>query len=153
MLAIRLQRRGRKGHAQYRVVVQDKDLTPTSGRVVCNLGPFNPHTKEANIDKEKAKFYLDNGAQPSNRVAILLKKEGVKLPDWVNIDLTPSKSLKNPEKLRKNQPEEEEAPVEEAPADDTEKTEEAEEKPAEEAEAKEEAPAEDSKEEAEEKSE
>lgn len=45
MLAIRMQRVGRKGHPEYRVVVQDARLTPSSGRVVARVGHYNPHTK------------------------------------------------------------------------------------------------------------
>lgn len=107
MLAIRMQRTGRKGHAQFRVVVQDSRLTPTSGRVVAGLGSYDPHTKEAKLDLEKAEFYLKNGAQPSSRVAALLKSQGVKLPDWVVVAEGKQKSVKNADKLRKNQPAEE----------------------------------------------
>ncbi len=119
MLAIRMQRTGRKGHAQFRVIVQDSHRSPSTGKVIEYLGSYNPHTKEASLKKENIEKYMSNGAQPSNRVAILLKKEGVKLPKWVKIDTSGSKSLKNPEKLRKNQPDEpkEEKPAEEAPAE------------------------------------
>ncbi len=132
MLVIRLQRTGRKGHAQFRVVVQDSRRTPTSGKVVALLGTYNPHTKELNIDKERAQHYLDHGAQPSDRVAVLLKKDGVKLPKWVKLPAKQEGKLRNPEKLRRNQPKEEkveepkdevveeapaEAPAEEAPAE------------------------------------
>lgn len=107
MLAIRMQRTGRKGHAQYRLVVQDSRLTPTSGKIVFKLGSYNPHNKEVILNKEKAQFYLDHGAQPSPRISLILKKEGVKLPSWVK-DVTKKEStIKNPEKLRKNQPAEE----------------------------------------------
>jgi len=116
MLAIRMQRTGRKGHAQFRVVVQDSRVTPTSGRVVAGLGSYNPHTKEANLDTEKAAFYLSNGAQPSPRVALLLKGQGVKLPEWVELaDTKKQKTVKNADKLRKNQPAPE-VVAEEAPA-------------------------------------
>lgn len=119
MLVIRMQRTGRKGHAQFRVVVQDSRRTPSSGRVVALLGHYNPHTKEAVIDKEKASFYLEHGAQPSDRAARLLKSEGVKLPGWVKLEAKKQRAIKNVEKLRKNQPKEEpvaeEAP--EAPAE------------------------------------
>jgi small subunit ribosomal protein S16 len=104
MLAIRMQRTGRKGHAQYRVVVQDSRRTPSSGKVVYSLGSYNPHTKETIIDKEKAEFYLKNGAQPSERVTSVLQKEGVKLPEWVNAVKQKESTTRNPEKLRKNQP-------------------------------------------------
>lgn len=125
MLAIRLQRTGRKGHAQYRVVVQDSRLTPTSGRVVYRLGNYDPHAKVLNIDKAKADFYLEHGAQPSDRITRLFQKEGVKLPDWVKISEPVERKLRNPEKLRKNRPDEPapaepvaEASAEEAPADE-----------------------------------
>jgi len=120
MLAIRLQRTGRKGHAQYRVIVQDSRLTPTSGRVVYRLGNYDPHAKVLNIDKEKADFYLKNGAQPSDRIARLLKKEGVKLPDWVSISAPVERKLRNPEKLRKNRPADAPEPKPEAKADEVE---------------------------------
>ncbi len=119
MLVIRMQRTGRKGHAQFRVVVQDSRRTPTSGRIVAALGHFNPHTKEAAIDKEKASFYLGHGAQPSDRAARLLKAEGVKLPGWVKLESNKKRDIKNVEKLRKNQPKEE-TPAEEPAAEVTE---------------------------------
>lgn len=104
MLAIRMQRVGRKGYAQFRVIVQDSHRSPSAGKVVAFLGSYNPHTKEAKLDKEEIQKFLDNGAQPSNRVAILLKKEGLKLPEWVVIDESGKRKIKNAEKLRKNQP-------------------------------------------------
>ena len=117
-----MQRTGRKGHAMFRVVVQDTRNTPTSGKVVAQLGHYDPHTKAVSVDKEKASFYLSNGAQPSDRAARLLKNEGVELPSWVKAATEKTKAIRNPEKLRKNQPKEdvpaekvEEAP--EAPAE------------------------------------
>jgi small subunit ribosomal protein S16 len=107
MLVIRMQRTGRKGHAQFRVVVQDSRRTPTSGKLVASLGSYNPHTKTTTVDKEKAKFYLEHGAQPTERVARLLKTEGVKLPNWVKAAGKKEGALRNPDKLRKNRPAEE----------------------------------------------
>lgn len=121
MLTIRMQRTGRKGHAMFRVVVQDSRVTPTSGKIVALLGSYDPHAKTAVLDKEKAATFLKNGAQPSDRAAMLLKSEGVKLPSWVAVDTKKTGKLKNPEKLRKNRPAEpkaEEAPAEEAPAEE-----------------------------------
>jgi small subunit ribosomal protein S16 len=115
MLAIRLQRTGRTGHAQFRLVVQDARFSPTSGKVVAQLGSYNPHNKTVVIDKEKAAYYLEHGAQPSDRAISILKKEGVKLPKWVADPLKKEGKLKNPEKLRKNRPAGAEAP---APKDD-----------------------------------
>lgn len=113
MLSIRMQRTGRKGHAMFRVVVQESRLTPTSGKVVATLGSYDPHAKTARLDTEKASFYLKNGAQPSDRAAALLQKEGVKLPSWVKLEAKKSGKIRNPEKLRRNNPVEE-TPVEES---------------------------------------
>lgn len=114
MLAIRLQRLGRKGYPVYRLAVQEAQRHPSSGRVVAYVGSYNPHTKQANIQVETAQKYLDNGAQPTPRVVKLLSDAGVKLPKWVKqADTTKQKSIRNAEKLRKNQPKEE-APAEEA---------------------------------------
>ena len=116
MLAIRLQRIGRKGYPVYRVAVQESQRHPSSGRVVAYVGSYNPHTKQSSIQTEDAQKYLDNGAQPSPRVVKLLKDAGVKLPDWVKTsDVSKQKSIKNSDKLRKNQPKEE--AVEEVPAE------------------------------------
>lgn len=113
MLAIRLQRIGRKGYPVYRLAVQEAQRHPSSGRVVTYVGSYNPHTKEVKIQVEDAQKYLDNGAQPTPRVVKLLKEAGVKLPSWVKEPATDKqKAIRNAEKLRKNQPKEE--PVEEA---------------------------------------
>lgn len=107
MLAIRMQRTGRKGYASFRVIVQDSRFAPTSGRVVAKLGHHNPHTKETVINKEMAEKYLSSGAQPSPRVVRLFELEKIKMPEWVEKPATDKKrSAKNPEKLRKNQPDE-----------------------------------------------
>ena len=108
MLAIRLQRIGRKGYPVYRLAVQESQRHPSSGRVVAYVGSYNPHTKEVNIQAETAQKYLDNGAQPTPRVAKILAGAGVKLPSWVKTAAADKqKTIKNVEKLRKNQPKEE----------------------------------------------
>lgn len=120
MLAIRMQRTGRKGHAMFRVVVQDSRLTPTSGKVVAQLGSYDPHAKAISFDKEKAAFYLEHGAQPSDRVARLFKSEGLKLPEWVKLPADKKRSVRNSDKRRSTRPPEEakeeapEAPTPEA---------------------------------------
>ena len=134
MLAIRMQRNGRAHLPMYRIVVQEAQRHPLSGRVVAEVGNYNPATKKVVLDTEKVEFYLKNGAKPSSRVAFVFKKNGVKLPDWYKEAPAKSAKGKHQDKLRKNQPKEE--PVEEAPAEAP-----AEEAPVEEAPA-EEAPAE-----------
>jgi small subunit ribosomal protein S16 len=91
----------------FRVVVQESRLTPTSGKVVALLGSYDPHAKVVALDKEKASFYLKNGAQPSDRAVRLLQGEGIKVPEWVKVSSAKAGKLRNPEKLRKNQPKEE----------------------------------------------
>jgi len=126
MLAIRLQRLGRKAYPVYRLAVQESQRHPSSGRVVAYVGSYNPHTKQVSVNVEVAQKYLDNGAQPSPRVVKLLKEAGVKLPKWVKeYDPSKTKTTRNSDKLRKNQPKEEpvveevvaEAPVEETAAE------------------------------------
>jgi len=108
MLAIRLQRIGRKGYPVYRLAVQEAQRHPSSGRVVAYVGSYNPHTKEANVQAEAAQKYLSNGAQPTPRVVKLLKDAGVTLPSWVKENTADKKrAIKNTDKLRKNQPKEE----------------------------------------------
>jgi small subunit ribosomal protein S16 len=159
MLVIRLQRTGRKGHAMFRVVVQDSRRTPTSGKVVARLGSYDPHQKTLTLDKEKTQFYLDNGAQPSERAVGLLKEDGIKMPNWINVAAQKQRAVRNADKRRSTRPdepveevkEEETAEVEEPAAPETPKEEE---KPAEETKEPEaeEKPSEESKEEAKEES-
>jgi small subunit ribosomal protein S16 len=116
MLAIRLQRLGRKGLPVYRVAVQEAQRHPSSGRVVAYVGSYNPHTKQTTLNKEKVEFYLKNGAQPTPRVVKILSEEKIALPDWVKqSDGKKNRAIRNPEKLRKNRPAEEAAAEEEAP--------------------------------------
>lgn len=97
----------------FRVIVQDSRRTPTSGKIVANLGIYDPHAKNATLDAEKAAFYLTNGAQPSPRAIRILKNEGVKMPAWVAEPTAKEGAIRNPDKLRRNQAPE---PAAEAPA-------------------------------------
>ena len=141
MLAIRLKRIGRSNLAQYRVIVQDSRRHPKRGAVVEYLGTYDPHAKTLEVDKDRVKHFLSNGAQPSNTIAKLLKKDGMRMPKWVTLEKKAKRQTKNPEKLRKNQPKDaksETKPAEEPKAEET-KTDEP---------VKEEAPAETAQEEA-----
>ena len=115
MLAIRLQRNGRKALPLYRIVVQEAQRHPLSGRIVAQVGSYNPHTKATTLDKEVAQKYLNNGAQPSTRVARILEAEGIKMPKWYKKAGEKHAVAKHADKLRKNQPKEE--AEEEAPAE------------------------------------
>lgn len=110
MLAIRLQRNGRSGYPVYRIIVQEANRHPLSGRIVAQVGSYNPHTKETVLEKEQVEKFLSNGAQPSGRVVRILKEQKVKLPKWVKEAPKKNAKAKNSDKLRKNQPKE--APAE-----------------------------------------
>lgn len=75
-LAMRLARGGAKKRPFYRIVVADK-RAPRDGRFVERLGFYNPmvppdHPERYKIDAEKAKAWLEKGAQPTDRVRRLL---------------------------------------------------------------------------------
>ena len=116
MLAIRLQRQGKTHYATYRVIVQDVLRHPSSGKVVAYVGSYNPHTKQVQLDKEAIENYLSHGAQPTDRVVRILTGEGITMPKWVKTVRGKQRDIRNPEKLRRNQPKEESA---EAPAEET----------------------------------
>ena len=107
MLAIRMQRNGRAHYPTYRIVVQESQRHPLSGRVVAEVGNYNPATKALTLDREKVEKYLNNGAQPSSRVAFILKKNGVKMPKWYKEPAQKKAVAKHADKLRRNQPKEE----------------------------------------------
>ena len=75
---IRLRRMGAKRAPFYRVVVADSRF-PRDGRFIEELGTYDPTKDPAivNIDSEKAKKWISNGAQPTDTVKALLKKNGV----------------------------------------------------------------------------
>ncbi len=78
MLKIRLRRMGAKKAPFYRIVVADS-RAPRDGAFVEELGYYNPLTDPAEVvvDAEKAKTWIKNGAQPTDTVRGLLKKNGV----------------------------------------------------------------------------
>ena len=75
---IRLRRMGAKKAPFYRIVVADSRY-PRDGRFIEEIGYYNPLEDPAviNVDAEKAKKWIANGAQPTDTVKSLLKKAGV----------------------------------------------------------------------------
>ena len=75
---IRLRRMGAKKAPFYRVVVADSRF-PRDGRFIEEIGYYNPLSEpvEVKIDAEKAKTWIKNGAQPTDTVKALLKKNGI----------------------------------------------------------------------------
>lgn len=75
---IRLKRIGAKKTPYYRVVVSDS-RSPRDGRFIEEIGYYHPlaNPSVVKIDEEKAKKWLKNGAQPTDTVKALLKKNGI----------------------------------------------------------------------------
>ncbi len=76
MLKIRLKRIGAKKSPFYRIVVADA-RAPRDGRFVEELGNYDPMSKKFVVDGEKTLTWIKNGAQPTETVRSLLKKNGV----------------------------------------------------------------------------
>ena len=75
---IRLKRVGKKKAPSYRVVVADS-RSPRDGRIIENIGWYNPLVEPSaiHIDETKALRWLGNGAQPTESVASLLRRAGI----------------------------------------------------------------------------
>ena len=75
---IRLQRHGRKGYAFYQVVVADS-RAPRDGKFIERIGSYNPNTNPATIDLnfDRALYWLQVGAQPTDTARMILSREGV----------------------------------------------------------------------------
>lgn len=78
MLRIRLKRVGKRNQPSYRIVVADS-RKPRDGAFVDHIGHYNPRLDppEIVIDNEKAKKWIDNGAQPSDAVRRMLESVDV----------------------------------------------------------------------------
>jgi len=104
-LMIRLARAGTKKRPVYHIVVADK-RSPRDGRFIERLGYFNPlmakdKPERLKLDMDKAKAWLDKGAQPSDRVLRFLDAAGVRKREKRN---NPEKAV--PRKERKARAEE-----------------------------------------------
>ena len=77
---IRLQRGGRKGYAFYSIVIADA-RAPRDGRFTEKIGSYNPNTNPATVDLnfDRALYWLEVGAQPTDTVRNILSREGVLL--------------------------------------------------------------------------
>ena len=73
---MRFKRMGSKKNPFYRVVVADS-RAPRDGKFIEELGYYNPLTKETKLDAELVAKWIGNGAQPTDTVKALLKKNGM----------------------------------------------------------------------------
>lgn len=138
-LKLRLARGGRKGRPFHKIVVADSRM-PRDGRFIEKLGTYNPllandNPNRTSVNEERVKYWLSQGAKPSDRVARLLATLG--LVEKPSYNETPQKSApkekakmraeEKAEKLKAKQEEEAAAaaeaeaaaaaPAEEAPAE------------------------------------
>ena len=77
---IRLQRGGRKGYAFYSIVIADA-RAPRDGKFTEKIGTYNPNTNPATVDLnfDRALYWVEVGAQPTDTVRNILSNEGVYL--------------------------------------------------------------------------
>ena len=78
MVRIRLRRVGSRRNPIWRIVVADK-RSPRDGRTIETIGHYNPQTDPSVIviDEERARHWLEHGAQPTPTVAGLLRTKGI----------------------------------------------------------------------------
>ena len=88
MLAIRLQRNGRKGMPLYRIVVQEAQRHPLSGRIVAQVGSYNPHTKATTLDKAQTGPVVMCGD-----LNVIAESPAMRTLDFLT-DLTPQNNVK-----------------------------------------------------------
>ena len=75
---IRLQRHGRKNYAFYQIVIADSKA-PRDGKFIERIGSYNPNTNPAtiNLNFERALYWVETGAQPTDTTRNILSDEGV----------------------------------------------------------------------------
>jgi small subunit ribosomal protein S16 len=82
-VVLRLKRLGRRNRPFYRICVMDRH-TRRDGRAIEELGfydPINPEKgKHFELNEERARYWISQGAQPSDTVATFLKERGVEIP-------------------------------------------------------------------------
>ncbi len=77
---IRLQKGGRKGYAFYRIIIADQ-RAPRDGKFIEKIGTYNPNTNPSTVDLnfDRALYWVETGAKPTDTVYHILKREGVYL--------------------------------------------------------------------------
>ena len=85
---IRLQRGGHKGYAFYRIVIADA-RAPRDGRFTEKIGTYNPNTNPATVDLnfDRALYWVEVGAQPTDTVRNILSREGVYLMKHLRVGI------------------------------------------------------------------
>lgn len=100
MLKIRLRRVGKAKQPVYRIVVADS-RSPRDGAFVEILGQYNPRANPSmiNLNEERARYWIGQGAQPSDRAAKLLQVQGImELPPKLKAAIEATKARPKPAK-------------------------------------------------------
>ena len=82
---IRFQRIGRTNDPAFRIVLLEKERAAQTGRIIEQLGSYNPKTKAFNVDADAVKKWVGNGAQVSDTVKNLFIDKGVLEGKKVNV--------------------------------------------------------------------
>jgi len=81
-VVIRMKRMGKRNRAFYRIGAADS-RAPRDGKVIENLGTYDPFiaddSKKTVLKKDRIEYWLSVGARPTEKVAALLKKAGIKV--------------------------------------------------------------------------
>ncbi len=102
MLKIRLQRVGRKNHAEFRIVVTESTRPAKSPNCVELLGNYNPHTNSVELNAERITYWISKGAQPSDTVHNMLVAK--KVIEGTKRNVLPKKTpIKKPETEEKKE--------------------------------------------------
>jgi len=109
MLTIRFARVGKRNRAQFQIVLQEQAVAP-GGRHVEVLGSYDPHSKKTVLKEEKIKYWLGQGAQPSDSAFNLLLAKGIVTGE--------KRKVKMPAKKEAEVPAEAVAPAEEVKAEE-----------------------------------
>ncbi len=79
MLSIKLKMIGKKGQRSFRLIVQEA-RSKLRGKFIEDLGWYNPHSNQFEVKKDRVLYWLKVGAQPTETVSQLLKKNKAEQP-------------------------------------------------------------------------
>jgi len=91
MLKIRLQRVGRINSPAYRVIVTEHTRGPKTGNFVEKVGSYNPKTKEQSLNADRIKYWISQGAKPSDTMHNMLITAGI--IEGKKINVLPKKTV------------------------------------------------------------
>lgn len=114
MLMIRFQRIGRTNDPAFRIAVLEKERAAKAGKIVEQVGTYNPKSKALTLDTEAVKAWIAKGAQPTDSIRNLLINQ--KVIEGKKINVLPKKTVQVDEEAVKAAAEAEKKAAEEASA-------------------------------------